>query len=284
MTAPRSQWTFGAELEWPDVNSRAELPPGWEWSRTDYTIVNSDGTANDPTGRRTTLGGETNTPVVGSPDELVAAIVPVWEALQPGYNYRSNLHVHVGIPGLTDPAELETVKRIADFTRGWLPGMLPQLDPLTPLLDGQPTMPALQAARRRQKHSEKSRHHFIPASRHLARMAAPTLEAALAAEVPFSAKLGAPQWHLESREAMNLRALRKHGTIEFRCFAAPRTPEQVGAAAEFAAQWLEHALAERNPRHLLDDFAGRLPRQEPFDARLEAGWQATHGSAKAAAA
>lgn len=263
------EWTYGAELEWPDVDSTATLPDGWAWSKTDYTIVNSDGTANDPRGKVTTVGGEANTPPVASPAALGAEIAPVWTALAPGFNYRSNLHVHVRIPDIT----LAQVKRIAEFTRAWLPGMLPRLDPLDMLLVGHAGQDRAEAYHRMQ-HSERSRHYFIPEHRHLLRMRSIRIEDALAAEVPAD-RSGRPMWHLAPREAVNLRALRKHGTIEFRCFAAPREPDEVMIAAEFAQDWLVHALLDSDPRPLLDDYEGALPRQARFDPALERGWRET---------
>lgn len=268
--------TYGAELEWPDVDPLAELPPGWAWSRTDYTIVNSDGTANDPSRSRDRLpfrGGELNTPPADSPAALAAAAAPLWKALQPGYNYRSNLHIHIG---LTDGWTLDRLKRLADFTRAWLPPLLPVIDPLDGLLDGIPPGTADHAdAMQRLRHSQRSRHYLTSRARHLLRMTALTVDDALAAECPTS-RDGTVQWHLASREAVNLRAIRKHGTVEFRLFAGPRTPDQLAAAAELAGGWVEHALTETDPTGMVNSLAGRLPRQAAFDPALERGWAATN--------
>lgn len=254
--------TVGAELEWPDVDPQVDLPPGWAWSTTDYTIVNSDGTANDPQ-RKLFRGGELNTPPFDHPVTLAAEAAKLWDRLQPGHNYRSNLHVHIGAE-----FDLESLKIIADYTRAWLPGLLPVIDPLEPLAEGLSGKERA-AAIKRLKHSRRSRHFFISQDRHMRRMVARTVDQLLACEVPMSR--GKPQWHLAPREAVNLRSLRKHGTIEFRHFAGPQSADELQAACEFAVLWVNAALQDRPPNcgHLVD----RLPKQVRFDHRLELGWE-----------
>lgn len=266
-----SDWTYGVELEWPDVDVHQPLPDDWAWSRTDYTIVNSDGVANDPKHELVAYGGELNSPVCADPADLAHQVAQRWDAMKPGYNYRSNLHIHVGVPGLAE--DLGCIQAIARFSRQ-LGDFWRMLDPLDGLLANQ--SPAdLPAACKRQKHSERSRHYLVPAVRHGARMRADTVHDALAAEVP-RLKTGAPGWALAPREAVNLRSLRKHGTVEFRCFAAPRNPEQVAAAASFARDWLAAALHGGDALRVVEQWGPYVPRQEPFQARLEEGWAWTN--------
>lgn len=273
MSIDPAQWTYGAELEWPDVDVRTPLPPGWGWSRTDYTVVNSNGTANDPLHRHMLYGGELNTPVTHCPDELLYTTEQVWRLLRPGHNYRSNLHIHVGVPRLAE--DLPLLKQLADYTWRHLPQLWPHIDPLETLLEAQPTPDAQQAAAARLQHSQRSRHYTTSAARHAQRMQATTVEQFLAAEVP-TAKNGRPAWHLASREAVNLRALRKHGTVEFRCFAAPRAPLHMAAAATFAQQWLLAAFTNADPLPIATGYGALLPRQVPFDLALEQGWRYTN--------
>lgn len=270
-------WTYGAELEWPDVDVRAELPMWWRWSRTDYTIVNSDGIANDPRHELVLRGGELNTPACDSPEELRDQCAVLRVLLKPGHNYRSNLHIHVKAPELE---ELEAVKQAAAWIREQLPKMLPYTDPLDGLLAdglGHPLPDVeLKAAEERKRHSERSRHFFISDTRHAVRMEARSLEAFLAAEVPVSnmSKGGKPQWHLMPREAVNFRSLRKHGTVEFRCFAGDENAENVYAAACFARDLLEAALNERESFAL--PYFWDLPKQATFVHALEMGWDWTN--------
>lgn len=265
------------ELEWPDVNCFGPPPlAGWAWSATDYTIVNSDGVANDP--RRTLVlrGGELNSPPFPSPEALGAAVEDLAGLTGPGENYRSNLHVHVRVPAL-DGWLAGRLQAIAGFTRDHLPDLIDTLDPLAGLLAGQPSADA-PAARARLRHSTRSRHYFLPETRATARAAATTTAEALAAEVPAS-RAGRPQWHLAPREAVNLRALRKHGTVEFRCFAGTRSGAAVAAAAGFARDWLTAALGgggATDAAATVARWAPGLPRQLPFSARLETGWHRTN--------
>lgn len=267
-------WTYGAELEWPDVDVRTELPDGWAWSRTDYTVVNSDGTANDPKHELVLQGGELNTPVCNSPEELGSRSGRMRDYLQPGHNYRSNLHIHVQAPELE---ELGNVKKVAQYTRQNLPRALPYFDSLDGLLIDRLLRPLppeeLAAAEKRKRHSERSRHFFISDTRHAVRMEAKNLESFLAAEVPHS-RAGVPQWHLASREAVNLRSLRKHGTVEFRCFAGDEDAENVHAAACFARDWLKAALNDTQEFGM--PYFWQLPKQVTFSKMLEDGWAWTN--------
>lgn len=266
-------WTYGAELEWPDVNVRAELPSGWAWSRTDYTVVGSDGVANDPLHRSWFRSGELNTPVCRSPEELAERTAEVRAALRPGHNYRSNLHGHIAH---ADGREwrLEELQTIADYSRRLLPGALKMTDPLNGLFEGLTDPEDIEAAKLRASHSERSRHYFTSDERHAARMSAEGLDSMLRAEVPKRRCDGVPQWHLATREAVNLRSVRKHGTIEFRCFAGDSSAEHVWAMASFVRDWTEAALNGTEVFEL--PYFYSLPVQAPFSLRLERGWERTN--------
>ena len=267
-------WTYGAELEWPDVDTTAELPHGWKWSETDYTIVNSNGVANDPRRILIRRGGELNTPPAASPEELGQQAARAWLLLQPGHNYRSNLHIHVRIPGLEN--NLAALRQLATFTREYLPAYIDQIDPLGGLLVGLPEgTPEHAAATKRLTHSRRSRHYLTSPARNAARLAATSVQDALAAECP-TAKTGATQWHLAPREAVNLRSLRKHRTVEFRCYAAPRHADELVAAVKMTRDWLLSAFNSTDPGRAVAHHEWRLPRQAPFEHALELGWQRTN--------
>lgn len=272
-TYDTKDWTVGCELEWPDVDVFAPLSKGWSWSTTDYSIVNSDGVANDPKRKLIFRGGELNSPPFASADALSLGVAMCWFAMNPGHNYRSNFHVHVKIPHIE--RDVPALRQIAEYTRANLRPVIDTIDPLDGLLLNQPNEDALYAARQRLNHSQMSRHYFTTDERHSLRYPATTLEQFLAAEVPIS-RSGVPQWHLASREAVNLRSLRKHGTIEFRMFADPDDYYQARAAAMFAIGWLRRALENKSCDQLIEWSMPRLPRQRPFNHRLEKGWQLTN--------
>lgn len=273
LIAAPAAWTYGAELEWPDVDVTAELRPGWKWSSSDYTIVNSDGVANDPRRKLILRGGELNTPPATGPDTLAEEVAEQWKRSRPGHNYRSNLHIHVRIAGISE--RLPLLLRIAEFSRSHLPQLWPHVDPLGQLLSDQGDSASSRGAEARLRHSERSRHHFVTPERHAARSRAETLEGFLAAEVP-EGRDGRPAWALGPREAVNLRSLRKHDTIEFRCFADPADPGEVHAAAAFAGLWLYLALYGGSALEAVQRWGPLLPRQRRFDLRLEKGWRETN--------
>ncbi len=265
-------WTYGAELEWPDVDVLAELPEGWMWSRTDYTVVGSDAVANDPLRKTWFRSGELNTPVCDSPEELAERVAEVRAVLKPGHNYRSNLHVHVG--GGPEFEDLDAMKAVADYSHRLLPGALKMMDPLNGLFEGLTDPEEIAGARKRAAHSERSRHYFVSDHCHARRMEAESIDEMLRLEVPASKKSGTPCWALKPREAVNLRSLRKHGTIEFRCFAGDSDAQGVWAAAGFARDWTEAALNGSDAFELPYFYA--LPVQAPFELRLERGWEWTN--------
>lgn len=263
-------WTYGAELEWPDVDVRRDLPAGWAWSRTDYTVVGSDGVANDPLHRTWFRSGELNTPVCRSPEELAERVLEVRAALRPGHNYRSNLHVHIA--HADGEWKLNDLKRIADYSRRLLPGALKMMDPLNGLFEGLTDPEEIAGAKKRAAHSERSRHFFTSDARHEVRMESWSIAGMLEAEVPHGANH--PLWHLASREAVNLRSIRKHGTIEYRCFAGDSSAEHVWAAASFVRDWTEAALGGVEAFEL--PYFYSLPVQAPFRLELERGWERTN--------
>jgi hypothetical protein len=249
---------------------RAELPAEWEWSRTDYTVVGSDGIANDPLRKLVLRSGELNTPVCQSPEELAERTAEVRAALRPGHNYRSNLHVHIAPAGRE--WQLDELKAIADYSRRLLPGALKMMDPLNGLFTGLTDEEEITAAKKRMAHSERSRHFFISDARHEARMEALSIDGMLEAEVPHGKNR--PLWHLASREAVNLRSIRKHGTVEFRCFAGDAEDRHVWAAASFVRDWMQAALNGAEMFEL--PYFYDLPVQTAFELRLERGWERTN--------
>jgi len=270
----RASWTYGVELEWPDVDVRTPLPDGWSWSRTDYTIVNSDGVANDPKHEIVLRGGELNSPPFYTSFEMGAAVDELAELLQPGHNYRSNTHIHIRMPGLED--DLPLVKLIAERVHDYLPGCIDVFDPLDELLSEQDTEEELRAAHERRRHSKRSRHYFTSETRHKMRLQARNLEEFLACEVPH-ARNGRPCWSLAPREAVNLRSLKKHGTVEFRCFSGTRSGLEVTAAAVLCGELLaEAATGGTSFGDIIRMYLTDLPRQVHYNHRLELGWQHTN--------
>ena len=108
MTFSVKDWTYGVELEYGNCDRSIEnLPDGAKWNNLDNTCVSSTGIANDPQGKLYKFGGEINTRPTTSTDEQVEHIARVNKFLRdngpaPIVNDRSNLHIHIRVPGLKD--------------------------------------------------------------------------------------------------------------------------------------------------------------------------------------
>ena len=106
MNFDMKNWSYGVELEYGNCDRKIiELPDGAKWNSLDNTCVSSTGIANDPQGKLYQYGGEINTRPTFSVDEQVEHIAKINKFLRdngpaPIVNYRSNLHIHIRVPGL----------------------------------------------------------------------------------------------------------------------------------------------------------------------------------------
>src|SRR5271154_6972013 len=89
-SAHPSAWTYGCEFEFSDWDRARALPLGMQLDTQDFTMVNSNGIAVDPTGRYYDRGGEICSRPSISPAEQAAQLRRIlpW---RPSINYRSNL-------------------------------------------------------------------------------------------------------------------------------------------------------------------------------------------------
>ncbi len=119
MTFDIKQWTYGVELEYGNCDRKIkDLPDGAKWNSLDNTCVSSTGIANDPQGKLYEFGGEINTRPTKTADEQVEHIAKVNKFLKdngpaPIVNYRSNLHIHIRVPGLKD--DLKALKKLLTY-------------------------------------------------------------------------------------------------------------------------------------------------------------------------
>lgn len=209
-------WTYGAELELGDLDQRKGLPKGFGWDRRDVTMVNSNGIAVDPKGKSYPYGGEINTPPTGSIKSQVAAIEEVLAFHDDAVvNYRSNLHLHIRVPGLKD--DLDACKKIQRYiypTKGFFDLIEPIPRPKE--ADFQ-SKEEFVGAMRRFNRRRVSHHTVLTDKRFRLQQEATSMEEFFQAEVPLK-KDGTPQWHLAPRCAINMRQLMETDTIEFRHF------------------------------------------------------------------
>ena len=286
-----NDWTYGAEHELSDWHLDTKLPDGCAHDRKDNTMVNSNGIANDPKGISWKYGGEINTPP-SSLDAQVGHLANLRHTLPDAtVNYRSNLHIHIRVPGLID--DLAALKRVQACFYATASHFLPIVDPVPEIVpvmkpDGMLGLPerdeeAWEAAAKRRKRRFKSHHLVQSIGQHKAMMAADTVQSFFDAEVPQ--KNGRALHHLAARKAVNLRQMMDTETIEFRHFVGTLDTFEMNCALTWCRDWLARALAwdDDDPEWVIAElmqsrYPGDFPRTPLFDHRLERGYQLTnHG-------
>jgi hypothetical protein len=274
-----NRWTYGAEHEWADFDKKADLQGVAKHNDKDYTIVNSNGIANDPKGKLYDRGGEINT--TASNLEGQVACLKRLRAILPDatVNYRSNLHIHVRVPGLRE--DLTKLKRIQKYIHSHMPTLFPVIQPIEkPLLDGMEPH-AYQGAIKRYKRMLVSHHYLLPKKRLEEQLAAQTVDEFFRAEVSQSKK-GRALWHLQPRACVNIRQLRETDTIEFRHFFGTLDSGLLRNCLEYCRDFLQSALDEAPVNDLIEKYRGvEFPKCPKYDHRLEVGYQATcHGNSR----
>lgn len=256
---PRS-WSFGCEHEFGDIPMDAPLPEGYGWDRRDITIVNSNGIANDPTGEFYQFGGEINTP----PTRTVRGQVDCLTELKGLFskidiNYRSNLHVHVRVPGLKD--DLKSLKRVQLYIHQWMPQLFPLIEPLPrPSVAEFPVEEELQGALRRWRRRQVSHQTLLSWKRVEFQQRADTVEGFFNSEPPLS-NAGKPLWHAQPRLCVNLRQLLQTDTVEFRHFPGTVLEAELETCVQWCRKFMVAALTEEGCTSLLEWV--RKPRAFP---------------------
>lgn len=263
--------TYGLELEWADVD-RHEVPVCGQWSTADYTIVNSDGHANDPTGKTWRWGGELNTEPTPTIAGQAAQVLALVEQLRPRINYRCNLHVHVG---LADGWTLDRAQAALRFINIWQTFLYPLIEPIPAPRNGDyATTDEWDGAMRRYRRRKVSHQHRLPAARVAEAMAATTLDGFYEAHAPLT-KTGARAWHLAPRPGMNTRSIHKHGTLEFRHFPGSADVNEISDALAWCDLFVRVMFDGGNPVDAFRSRPWRFPTFRPYDHSLEMRYQET---------
>lgn len=238
-----SDWTYGAEHEWADHDIRTELPKGYGRDTHDITIVNSNGIANDPKGRLYKFGGEINTPPTHAIEGQVACLTELKKLLPAAtINYRSNLHIHIRVPGLGQ--DLELLKRVQRHIHANMPKALARIEPLPrPTGDEYPDAEELEGARRRWRRRRVSHQTLLTPKRLAGQLEATSVEEFYNLEPPQN-KVGKPLFHLQPRLCVNLRQHRETDTVEFRHFPGTLDEVKLSTCLQWCYIYLRHALQD----------------------------------------
>ena len=269
-------WTYGAEHELGDWDRRKGIPPSFGIDERDVTMVNSNGIAVDPKGKMYPFGGEFNTPPTHSPEGQAEAL-KIIKAMHPEavVNYRSNLHIHIHIPGLSE--DLEKLKSLGRFNCLWARKVLPLVEPIPePTEEEYATEEAYQGARRRWRRRRKSHHTVLSPQRVTRQLQAKTVQEFHDFGVPWS-KEGKPLPFCQPRCAINVRQLLETDTIEFRHFPGTLDPEELLTCVEWCRDYLQCWKAGKNPRsHFHMHYLYRkFPEFLPYVHWMEVRYRAT---------
>jgi hypothetical protein len=268
--------SVGVELEWADVDRHVAIPEylGW-WNDQDYSIVNSDGHANDPTGETWRWGGEVNT----KPTETSAAqgeiVLALRKLLNPTVNFKCNLHVHVQ-PDVDLLEDLPLLKRVFARMRAAEDFVYTRVEPIVePSRDDFASDEIYRGAKKRWRRNLQSHQHSLSTERFMEAMEAKTTDQFKDAHASPTVS-GGRAWHIAKRPGMNFRSLWKHGTIEFRHFPGSDDPEEVVDSCEWCMRFVDIMITgDSSPRELFESRQWRFPRFQLYDHDLMLGFERT---------
>lgn len=268
--------TVGVELEWADVDRSSEIDPAvGRWNEQDYSIVNSDGTANCPRGVWCQRGGEINTVPTGTAQEQADIVRVLAEQLRPVVNYKCNLHVHVR-PDLDLLSDLGLLKRTAAWARVQEGFVFHHVDPIEPPNRADYSDDEwFRGAVRRYRRNLTSHHRSVPDARWAEMMGAATVSEFKDAHAPLTVT-GRRAFHVTPRAGINLRSLWKHGTVEYRHFFGTADPDEVRDAVEWCHRFTFMATRQLgSAAELHASRPWRFPRARPYDHNLQLGFERT---------
>lgn len=282
MTFDIKQWTYGVELEYGNCDRTIkDLPDGAKWNSLDNTCVSSTGIANDQQGKLYKFGGEINTRPTASVDEQVEHIARVNKFLRdsgptPIVNYRSNLHIHIRVPGLKD--NLPALKKLLTYINTYQEQAFAIVERI-PVPDRN-SLPPLEYtwAKKRYDRRLTSHQHKLPQKRVEAMMAATTPEEFWHEHAHKDAK-GNPAWFQCPRAGINLRQLfEETNTIEFRHFPGTLKAGEMRSAINWCRDFLDLALNYDDvaPVTLLEKNKYTFPEFEPYEFETEQVYQFTN--------
>lgn len=239
-------FTYGVELEYADVSLDNRLPNGCSWNKKDYTIVNSSGVANDPLGKTWRFGGEINTrptKKIGSQVNIIARINRMLDP-KPAVNYRCNLHIHVGVPGLRD--DLKNLKRLLEYVHKYQEQAFAIVEPIPkPLGEHYPSY-AFKDAMLRYRRRLVSHQYKVPEKNVKKIMNAKTPQEFLDGHANVDKK-GKLLWFITPRAGINLRQLWETDTVEFRHFPGTINLEEIYCSLLWCKNFMENALINNKP-------------------------------------
>jgi hypothetical protein len=266
--------TYGVEYEFGDIH-QTSLPQGLSWNKKDYSIVSSTGIANDPKGVLYTRGGEINSKPTSSIEEQMGMFNDLMRMHpEATVNHRTNLHLHIGIPGLSE--NLGLLQTVLSYAHQHEDEIYKLIEPIpSPLRTEYSTEEEYKGARKRYNRRKVSHQYRVPAARVEKALRAETVSQFLAAHAPVM-KTGAPAWALTTRAGINLLQIKETETIEFRHFTCTKDPLQLESCFVWVSNFVDGVLDGATPTELAKSHPFVFPNFAPYDHAMEQGYSYTN--------
>ena len=267
--------TYGAEYEFGDIE-RTTLPEGLTWNTKDYSIVSSTGIANDPKGEIYTKGGEINskpTLSIGEQLDMFQELMVVHPEAQ--VNHRTNLHLHVRVPGLCQ--DLRTLKHLLSYIDTYQEDVYKLIEPIpAPAFNPQASFNEYRGAEKRYKRRKVSHQYKVPRQRVQKAMQATTVGEFFSAHAPVQAD-GKPAWGLTTRAGINLLQLKETDTIEFRHFTNTKSAKELASCFLWVDSFIKAALEGETPQVIYDSLGPwEFPPFQHYNHSMEIGYSWTN--------
>ncbi len=279
----KNLWTYGVELELPDVDISDKLPEGASWNKKDYSIVNSNGIANDNLGKFYKFGGEINTKPTNTIEEQVSHIQDIFNSLtiKPVNNYKENLHIHIGVPGLKE--DLEALKKVMKYIHDFGQQAFELVDPLRlPTKQLYPFKEELEAALDRYRRNRDGSHHgmlFPELYKKVMKSTTTDVKSEDGFYLSHSMLGKDGERRFPRRDGINMRQLfdAPASTIEFRHFFGTLDLQEIKSCLTWCMEFLNAALnTGEEPKDILKRNSWMIfPREMNFDYKLQQGFERT---------
>ena len=264
--------TYGAEIEWGDIDRTKQLPDGCSWDLKERTIMNSNGVAVDGTGKHWKFGGEIHPrhTDAGDSEPLLLLRDRFYElyALFPEarLTHRNGVHYHIAIPGLAE--DLNALKSLQRYIHSHLKPVISILEPIASNEDDFSDPEQKKLARWHYQRMLRSHQNFVPDSLLEKQLSATTVKEFFDWECPQEIRDGnsVAMHHLRPRACVNLRQIMQTGTIEFRHFFSTLNADEFLAGLTWCDNFVKH-WENNSPVELLASeaalFAPLIPKQQP---------------------
>lgn len=263
-------FTNGLELEMADVDTRIKLPPGNVWDIKDYTIANSNGIGNDPKHEFTVFGGEINVKPANTVRQQIKNVHQIFTILGKNKttNHTTNLHVHVGVPGLS--GDLEALKKLATYIYRNQTEAFRIVERLEiPLPFDYASIDEFKGAVRRYHRRKISHQKKLGKGIYRKMKSAKTIKEFYEAHAPMD-KNGKPCFALTTRCGINLMQLfNETDTVEFRHFPMTFDLTEIQSALVWCLKFMNAALNTGAAPKELEEHWMQFPEFDKYNHQIE---------------